>query len=93
MKKAIAGLLCCTMLSSLILCGCTKATETTVSSSATESQTETTVTETTAPPETKADPEVNADNMAKVAEIFKPKNNTGKEYIDLYPSGIRGDAR
>lgn len=96
MKKAIAGLLCGTMLSSFILCGCTKATETTettASSSTSESQTETTAAETTAPTETKADPEVNADNMAKVAEIFKPKNNTGKEIIDLYPSGIKGNAR
>ena len=95
MKKAIAALLCSTMLSSFILCGCTKATETSVTSSETESQTETTSEETTAKPAetTKPDPEINSDNLSKVAEAFKSKNNTGLELIDLYSSGIRGNGR
>lgn len=90
MKKIITKLLCGILLSSVMLCGCSQTAETT--SSITESQTEVTTTATEpAPVETTARPEINADNMKKVAELYASKAPEGKEPVNVFADGVRGN--
>ena len=90
MKKIIIKLLCGILLSSVMLCGCSQTAETT--SSITESQTEVTTTATEpAPVETTVRPEINADNMKKVAELYASKAPEGKEPVNVFADGVRGN--
>ena len=90
MKKIITKLLCGILLSSVMLCGCSQTAETT--SSITESQTEVTTTATEpAPVETTVRPEINADNMKKVAELYASKAPEGKEPVNVFADGVRGN--
>ena len=89
MKTIVTKLLCGVLLSSVMLCGCNQATETTTSE--TESQTEAATTETEAAPvETTARPELNADNMMKVADLYASKEPEGKNPVSVYVDGVRG---
>ena len=89
MKTIVTKLLCGVLLSSVMLCGCSQATETTTSE--TESQTEAATTETEAAPvETTARPELNADNMMKVADLYASKEPEGKNPVSVYVDGVRG---
>lgn len=89
MKAIVTKLLCGVLLSSVMLCGCSQATETTMSE--TESQTEAATTETEAAPvETTVRPELNADNMMKVADLYASKEPEGKNPVSVYVDGVRG---
>ena len=96
MKKIVSKLLCGILLSSVILCGCNKVTETSATAaSGTESQTEaTTTTAATEPVQTTADdrPEINVDNMIKVANLYKSKEPDGTHAVVVMTNGLRGSA-
>ena len=86
MKKIIRRLMCGVLLSSFILCGCNKVTETTASS-VTE---QTTTTAETEPAPTEHHPEINSDNYKKILEHYEFKHPNGKEMIVSFADGIRG---
>lgn len=90
MKKIVRRLMCGVLLSSFILCGCNKVTET-AASSVSGSQTEqTTSASATEPAPTEHHPEINTDNMQKVLDDYASKYPNGKEKIITYIDGIRG---
>lgn len=90
MKKSVTRLLCGILLSSVIFCGCSQVTDTTV----TESQTEaTTVAEMGPSATTEARPEINVDNMMKIADLYASKQPEGKSSVPVFADGIRGSAR
>jgi len=81
MKKFVTRLMCGVLMSSFILCGCNKVTETGASSE-TESQTEaTTTTAETEPVTTEAKPEINVDNMMKVSDYCASKKAQGIDSV------------
>ena len=92
MKKLVTKLLCGVLLSSVMLCGCNQAAETTASSE-TESQTEATTTA-TEPVQTTVDdrPEINVDNMMKVTELYNSKQPDGTNAESIMADGLRGSA-
>ena len=90
MKKNVKRLMCGVLLSSFILCGCNKVTETSASS-VTASQTEPTTTAAeTEPAPTEHHPQINIDNFKKISEGYAFKYPNGKEMIVSYIDGIRG---
>ena len=94
MKKLVTKLLCGVLMSSVMLCGCNQAAETTASSE-TESQTEaTTTTAETEPVQTTVDdrPEINVDNMMKVTELYNSKQPDGTHAETVKTDSIRGSA-
>ena len=92
MKKFVTRLMCGVLMSSFILCGCNKVTETGASSE-TESQTEaTTTTAETEPVATEAKPEINVDNMMKVSDYCASKKAQGIDSVRVCADGIRGEA-
>jgi len=94
MKKLVTKLLCGVLMSSVMLCGCNQAAETTASSE-TESQTEATTTMAeTEPVQTTVDdrPEINVDNMMKVTELYNSKQPDGTHAETVKTDSIRGSA-
>ena len=92
MKLFLSKLLCGILLSSVMLCGCNRITETTVpSTSDTESPTSATTVAETEPVPTESDPEINVDNMMKVADLYASKQPEGKFAVEIYADGVRGN--
>ncbi len=93
MKKTIALLLSCAVMSSLILGGCTEKKET--ETSKTTSQTETTQSQTETSETTEKpvydNKKLDAEKLQKALELYKEKEPEGEYYVAVFADGIPGD--
>lgn len=90
MKRPVSVILCCALLSSLVLCGCNKTKETTVSSEPEETAALVSDTEESEEPFDLFSRKIDEEKLGQVSELYDSKQPEGDHVVSIYSDGIRG---